>query len=189
LEAAGVSKGQIDPANLTLRIPRELVSPNQWNGRHWRVKHRISQDWEHALGTALLDEFSRGKYPGLMNALGVYVGPKKWIGYEAGKVRVSITREVPSGRNFIRDDDNLRFCVKPLLDALKRQGYIKNDSRKWIELPTPEQRISADGEYWTEIQIAACDEAQDVAKSARAVLPSKQKRSTTDVQIQKAEGR
>jgi hypothetical protein len=149
-------QGVIDPAHLKLRIQRELVSPNQWNGRHWRVKHRISQEWEHALGTALLDQFtSKGGKVGIFNALGALTGPKKWIGYEAGFVRVSITREVPSGRNFIRDDDNLRFSVKPLLDALKRQGYIKNDSRKWIELPTPEQKISADGQHWTVIQIEA----------------------------------
>lgn len=148
------SQGVIDPANLTLRIQRELASPNTWNGRHWRVKHRISQEWEGALGSALLDKFvAAGGKVGIVNALGAITGPRKWIGYEAGRMRVRITREVPSGRNFIRDDDNLRFSVKPLLDALKRQGYIKNDSRKWIELPTPDQKISADGNYWTEIAL------------------------------------
>lgn len=154
---ASIQTGVIDPANLTLRIPRELVSPNQWNGHHWRVKHRISQDWEHAIGAAVVDLLveRHGRAPGLINAIGAMYGPKRWIGYEAGRCRVVITREVPSGRNFIRDDDNLRFCVKPLLDALKRQGYIKNDSRKWIELPTPEQKVSADGKHWTEIILAS----------------------------------
>jgi hypothetical protein len=60
---------------------------------------------------------------------------------------------VPSARNFIRDDDNLRFAVKPLLDALKRQGYIKNDSRKWLEHPTPTQSVSPDGKDWTIVTI------------------------------------
>jgi hypothetical protein len=116
---------------MNLRIARELVSPNIWNGRHWRVKHRISQEWERDLWATL---------PRAAFLL-------------AGRKRVSVTREVPSGRNFIRDDDNLRFSVKPLLDALKRRGLITNDSRKWIDLPTPVQKISADGGYWTEIQI------------------------------------
>lgn len=150
-------RGLIDPANLTLRIPRELVSPNRWNGRHWRVKHRISQEWEKAIGDAVIDVFLR-KAPigrlGLVNAIGAMAGPKTWIGYEAGRMRVAITRETPSGRNFIRDDDNLRFSVKPLVDALKRQGYIRNDSRKWIDLPTPEQRVSSDGKYWTEVALS-----------------------------------
>lgn len=149
--------GVIDPANLTLRIPRELASPNTWNGRHWRVKHRMSQEWENAVGGAMIDVFMArsGQRLDFFNALGASLGPKKWIGYEAPKIRVTITREVPSARNFIRDDDNLRFCVKPLLDALKRQGYIRNDSRKWIELPTPDQKVSPDGKYWTEITLEA----------------------------------
>lgn len=148
------NQGVIDPGHLTLRVPRELVSPNQWNGRHWRVKHRISQDWEKAIGSALLDQFvARGGKVDLASAITAASGPRWGVGYEAGRVRVRVTREVPSGRNFIRDDDNLRFSVKPLLDALKRQGYIKNDSRKWIELPTPEQKVSKDGNHWTEITI------------------------------------
>ena len=140
----------IDPSNVTLRMPRDLVSPNTWNGRHWRVKHRISQEWELELGAAVCDLYrARGGRMGLVNALSAFMGPES----APPKVKVSITREVPSGRNFIRDDDNLRFSVKPLLDALKRQGYIKNDSRKWIELPTPEQKISSDGQFWTEVRL------------------------------------
>lgn len=153
-----MSKGQIDPRNLRLRIPRELVSPNKWNGHHWRIKHRISQDWENAIVSAVCDVFvSTNGGIDFPNALMAACGPRKVLGYDAGRVRVSVTREVPSGRNFIRDDDNLRFCVKPLLDALKRQGYIRNDSRKWIELMTPEQKVSADGKHWTEIAIEAIE--------------------------------
>ena len=143
-----LSTGTIDPANLTLRVPRELVSPNKWNGRHWRVKHQISQDWEQDITWSVA---AHGR--GLVAAIEAIRGPGKSVGYVPGRIRVTIAREVPSYRNFIRDDDNLRFCVKPLLDALKRQGYIRNDSRKWIELPTPEQRLSADKQHWTVIQL------------------------------------
>lgn len=147
--------GLIDPANVTLRVPRELASPNTWNGRHWRVKHRLSQDWEQALGAATADLFVKTeKGIGLPQALMAMCGPRIAVGYVAERVRVAITRECPSQRNFIRDDDNLRFSVKPLLDALRRLGFIRNDSRKWIDLPTPEQRVSRDGKYWTEIAIS-----------------------------------
>jgi hypothetical protein len=122
----------------TVRMPRELVSPNVWNGRHWRVKHRISQDWEVEL---------------------LHADRRRRRGPVPGRMRVAITREVPSRRNFIRDDDNLRFSCKPLLDALKRAGYIKDDSRTWIELPTPLQALAADGGYWTVVTLTPAEEA------------------------------
>lgn len=150
---------------LELRIPRRLDSPNTWNGRHWRVKHRLSQEWEHAIGGAWFEHIAaaakaKGRKVGFGDALEATLGPRKAYGFEAGKMRIEIERHVPSGRNFIRDDDNLRFSVKPLLDALKRQGYIKNDSRKWLEHPTPTQHISADGKDWTVVRIDAVPEAQ-----------------------------
>jgi hypothetical protein len=147
---------------IELRMPRRLESPNTWNGRHWRVKHRISQEWEHAIGSAwfarLAEEGKRkGQQAGFGNALEAALGPKKAYGFEAPKMRVEVERHVPSSRNFIRDDDNLRFSVKPLLDALKRQGYIKNDSRKWLDHPTPTQHVSADGKDWTIVRIKCAD--------------------------------
>lgn len=158
LHRRAADTGVIDPRHVTLRMPHELVSPNVWNGRHWRVKHRISQNWEYAIGSALIDVYAAAGEPvGLFAVIVAQSGPKWATGYQPGRVRVRITREVPSARNFIRDDDNLRFSVKPLLDALKRQGYIKNDSRKWIELPSPEQRVSSDGKYWTQVQLDAIE--------------------------------
>jgi hypothetical protein len=129
-----------DPVSpLVLRIPRRLESPNMWNGRHWRVKSRITLAWEYDIAYA----------DGLVAARGLYVcrqAPRY-------RQRVSVERHVPSRRNFIRDDDNLRFSVKPLLDALKRQALIEDDSRKWLEHPTPTQHVSADGNDWTIITI------------------------------------
>lgn len=146
---------------LTLKLPRVLDSPNTWNGRHWRVKHRLSQEWEKHVGGAVADLFV-AKHGGIdfPNALMAMCGPLKPVGhclYGERKVRVSVERHVPSARNFIRDDDNLRFSVKPLLDALKRDGYIKNDSRKWIEHDTPTQHVSADGKPWTIVTLTPLD--------------------------------
>ena len=139
-----------DGGRFELRIPRRLESPNTWQGRHWRVKHRLSQQWESAIGAALCDLVGPRGFSILM----AFLGPKCVAGGEApGRRRVEVERHVPSKRNFIQDDDNLRFAVKPLLDALKRQGYIKNDSRKWLEHPTPTQQVSADGQDWTVLRI------------------------------------
>lgn len=139
---------------LTLKMQRRLESPNTWNGRHWRVKHRISQEWEKEIGGAYYQQIA-GAPKDFFVALGCAVGPKKWEGIIVGRQRVEIERHVPSMRNFIRDDDNLRFAVKPLLDALKRQGYIRNDSRKWLDHPTPTQHVSEDGKDWTIVKIEA----------------------------------
>jgi hypothetical protein len=151
---AALNQPSASTVPLVFRIPRRLESPNTWNGRHWRVKHRISQEWEKQIGVCVADDFVAAHggidFP---SALAAMVGPKKWVGYTAPKMRVTVERHVPSGRNFIRDDDNLRFAVKPLLDALKRQGYIRNDSRKWLDHPTPTQHVSEDGKDWTVITI------------------------------------
>lgn len=130
---------------MTLSIPRRLESPNQSRGAHWRVRHRITQEWERAIWDI---EVSR---PDLIADLAIALrrGPKDWM-----RMRVEIERHVPSKRNFIRDDDNLAFAKKPLLDALKRRGWIKDDSRKWCESPLPTQHVSVDGQDRTVIQIS-----------------------------------
>ena len=125
---------------MRLEIPRVLDSPNIWQGRHWRVKHRLSQDWEDAIGRAFYVQIA-GAPRDLLTALGCAVGPKTWEGIIVGRMRLRVERHVPSRRQFIRDDDNLRFAVKPLLDALKRQGYIRDDSRKWLTHDTPTQHV------------------------------------------------
>jgi len=124
------------------------------------VKHRISQEWDCYFDGACPTEKGKRNIFALLVASNS-VRPKR---EQTQRVRVAVAREVPSGRNFIRDDDNLRFCVKPLLDALKRLGFIRNDSRKWIELPTPEQRISTDGHYWTEVILSTIDERADASE-------------------------
>lgn len=130
---------------MTLKIPRRLDSPNRWQGRHWRVKHRLTTEWQNAVW---IQAAIVSGPPTLQDVVSRHLG-----GTDIQKVRVTVERQVPTRRNFIRDDDNLRFSVKPLLDALKRQGYIKNDSRKWLEHPTPTQSVSPDGKDYTIVTI------------------------------------
>jgi hypothetical protein len=60
---------------------------------------------------------------------------------------------VPHTRNFLKDDDNLAFCGKSLLDAMKRVGMLTDDKREYLDLPRPTQAVSADGTYTTVIEI------------------------------------
>ena len=141
---------------LEFRIPRRLESPNTWNGRHWRVKHRISQEWEKEIWTSLAQRTEARSVFEVLVCMNAMPELKR---NALQKMRVEVERHVPSARNFIRDDDNLRFSVKPLLDALKRQGYIKNDSRKWLEHPMPTQHVSEDGKDYTVVRIEPCEAA------------------------------
>jgi hypothetical protein len=132
-------------AALTLLVQRQLKSPNAWNGRHWRYKHRESQEWEMHVFAQIA----------IQRGAGAALKASERRPWERRKV--SVTRLVPSLRNFIRDDDNLRFSTKPLNDALKRLGLIHDDSRKWLEQTLPTQEVSTDGQYWTRITIEPAD--------------------------------
>lgn len=135
---------------MELTVARELKSPNRWNGRHWRYKHRESQEWEKAVSYTLMAQKGCKGILGALHVLGAF----PWQSCEV-KQTVTVTRLVPSARNFIRDDDNLRFAVKPVFDALKRLRLIKDDSRKWLSHATPTQEVSTDGKYYTRIVIEA----------------------------------
>lgn len=138
---------------LVLHLRRELKSPNTWNGRHWRFKHRESQEWEQFVWVALAKMARAKDVIGVLTVMNA-LPPRRVC---AEKRRVTITRQVPSSRNFIRDDDNLRFAVKPLNDALKRLGLIHDDNRKWLEQPMPVQEVSPTKGWATVVQIEAVE--------------------------------
>ena len=125
---------RLESGGVEIVVPRRLDTPNEWNGSHWRKKARITKEWELAVFIA-------------MRTSGVR--PTR----QETRLRLTIARGAPSGNNFIRDDDNLRFCVKPLLDALKRLGWIENDSRGWVDLVTPTQFKTTDRRFWAHIRI------------------------------------
>lgn len=137
--------------SLDITVNRELKSPNVWQGRHWRVKHRETVAWETEIAVEMLTENNRSSLIAILYLMNSFK-PKRVCDE---KRRVAVVRGVPSLRNFIRDDDNLRFSVKPLLDALKRLGLIHDDSRKWLDHETPTQEVSSDGKYFTRIHIGA----------------------------------
>lgn len=114
-------------------VPRELISLNRFNGRHWATKHVETQDWEKDIWFG--------------GASAQFQGPA------TERCAVRIVRVVPNHHRFIRDQDNLYGACKPVLDALKRLRLIVDDAQAWLYLPPPEQRQSADGSTCTEITI------------------------------------
>lgn len=142
--------------SIEFRIQKILRSPNEYLGMHWREKHRERKAWEAALTNAIV--ISQG-VPAARALLGPGAALRDCVGACRVRRRVEVIRLAPSRRNFVRDDDNLRFAVKPLLDALKRVGLIKDDRRQWIDLPVPTQDVSPDGCFWTWIALTAAEAA------------------------------
>jgi Holliday junction resolvase RusA-like endonuclease len=123
---------------LTLRIPRELKSPNAWLWKHWRIKQRERAAWETDIAVSLLTERAKRNVFALLLAQNAVPAAARVC---TVKRRVVVTRVVTTKRRFIRDEDNLRFAVKPVNDALKRLGLIKDDNVKWLEQPMPTQIV------------------------------------------------
>jgi hypothetical protein len=119
-------------------VARRLQSANRFHGRQWWAKKAEGDFWEEAFRGAL--GFRREAFDG-----------------GAGRARLEIARLVPSERNYIRDVDNLWFATKPIPDALKRLGLIRDDSMRWLERPQPEQRVSPDGLDWTWVRLTAME--------------------------------
>lgn len=134
---------------LVFKIQRVLRSPNTYLGRHWREKNRERKEWQAHLVNAIALSCSSTVLRMLVSNEILPGG----LGRCTVRRRIDVTRLAPSTRRFIADDDNLRFSVKPVLDALKHIGLIKDDKREWLELPTPMQAVSEDGTFWTHIVV------------------------------------
>lgn len=127
----------IEALKVTFTIGRELRSPNRWK-RHL-AEWAESKTWQRLLLASVRNLPLHVLFP-----------------WPEGRRRVTVTRWVPTRRNFLLDRDNQHFVVKPLNDALKRLGWIKDDREIWLEQPIPTQEVSGDGRYWTIVEIEPC---------------------------------
>lgn len=143
---------QLGEGHWLIRLECELKSPNKTLWAHWRVKHRERQLWEDSLTHAAAG------YAGVTTAAGLAMVKRSLsLFVPAGVVErrwIAVVREVPSTRHFIRDDDNLGYAAKFLVDAMKRIGMIVDDKRELLSLRPPVQRVSADRQFHTLIEIS-----------------------------------
>jgi hypothetical protein len=142
---------------LRLRIQRQLRGVNQWSGAHYASKtgrHAESKMWQASIANAVT--LSLGVRVSLV-LLSPASGLPTAVGACTTRRRVSVQRLTPSARRFLRDDDNLVGAEKPLYDALKRLGLLKDDSTKWVDRVRLPQAVSPDGTFWTIIEIGPAD--------------------------------
>lgn len=147
---------------IEFRIQRKLRSPNEILGRHWREKGRERKTWQVTCETALVIAVGVTVAQELLAPGAALYGCRG--GVVKAKRRVTVTRLVPRRSAFIRDDDNLRFAVKPILDALKQLGLIYDDAREWCELALPTQDIAPDRGWWTHILVEPVLEEQQACR-------------------------
>jgi hypothetical protein len=152
LRVVTLASRSLDGTRLELRIQARLSTPNEILGCHWRTKHRERKRWQAHIGNAVMVSLG---VPVARELLGPEAALAGCRGVCEGRRRVEIVRFAPNRRRFIRDDDNLPFAAKPVLDALKHLALIRDDSRKWIDYVPVMQALSDDGTFWTSIVVEA----------------------------------
>jgi hypothetical protein len=93
---------------VVLRIPLETPSVNAWHGAHWR-RYRL--------------HFNRW-----------FIQIRARLHPRPARPDVLIQGRIISYRGRLLDYANLVGGCKPIPDVLKRLGYLKDDSPKWVTL-------------------------------------------------------
>ncbi len=97
-----------------LRVEKAVKSLNYFVGRHWRVKHKETKEWEWVIRAA----------------------HKAPLPKASGKMDLTIT----SIRTRSLDKDNLTGGAKGLVDALKRLGAIVDDCPDLLNLDVRQEK-------------------------------------------------
>lgn len=103
---------------IELVIPRLLPSRNVADKMHWSGRHRLRKLWTQEIGWALAQQQYRA-------------GP-------FDPAHVSIERRSPGEL----DPDNLTGSIKPVLDSLKANGVIVDDTPQHLELTVTQSKGS-----------------------------------------------
>lgn len=93
---------------MTITVPMAVESSNKWTYRPWYIYSNYKKKWIDALG---------------------YMLPRNMA--VATQKR---TVKIIAYRKRLVDIDNLHGGVKPILDHLRRTGYIVDDSPKYLKL-------------------------------------------------------
>lgn len=115
---------------------------NELERMHWAVKKRLRTSLGLELRIAQL-QWSPATSAEIMEPTAPGCPPTK-----RRRVRFTVywrTRRV--------DPDNLAGGLKPVLDAMRDVGLIKNDSPRWLDMPAPQQYLARKTEPRIEITI------------------------------------
>lgn len=159
-EFGQIRRGSVERAGevLTIRLPfrtfsQSAGSGNNWGGS-WHGKAAEVRAWlarlEHAVD-ASTSIVNRAAWRD--RAITSLAARLEWHA-PAGLALVTVRRIVSRRSWLIKDDDNLRFSAKGLIDAVVATGFLRGDSFAEITRRYT-QRVEAAGLDWTEIEIDA----------------------------------
>lgn len=126
---------------MTWELPRKLRSVNQI--RTGWSRHSDTKAWERILLAAVQNLSGDSSMPSPAMT----------------RMRIEYYRLAPHERYFL-DPENI--YTKGLTDALKRLGWIEDDSVTWLDKPEPCQMLSPDKKYWTIIKLSVAVEKPKV---------------------------
>ena len=98
-------------------IPKKIESQNSFQYSHWRKYQKYARQWEQAVGFIL--RRAPSSYPLAFRKI-----------------------HIVSVRSRFLDVGNLIGGAKPLPDALKRLGWIVDDSTKWCEISYEQRKVT-----------------------------------------------
>jgi hypothetical protein len=121
------------PAVWELSLPDKIRSLNElrnpWN------RNKDTQNWENVIHNELY-----------------YAGIRSPTFRPNHKVKVTITRLMSAGERAF-DRDNLIGGTKSLMDALKREKWIHDDSEKWVEVEYRQEKAGPGQRPGTRIRL------------------------------------
>jgi len=99
-------------------------SPNERKWQHHMARFRLRKAWQEGLFYGVICARHRRE---LIDQA------------KTNRMRVEITVHIKN----TFDEDNLVAAMKPVLDGLKKLGYIRDDSPEFLELVLPIQQIKS----------------------------------------------
>jgi hypothetical protein len=124
-----------------------VTSMNDLKGQHW-------------------SKYAVGEKKRWLSALSMLLGE----GVHCGERRSVLIRAQVNDHRKLYDQDNFKAGCKPILDSLKKLGWIKDDNLKWVEVRY-EQEVVPMGEDSTMIAILPTVEHLFCQKCLATLLP------------------
>ena len=111
------------PQALSWSLPRIPVAHNKVLRQHWAVRRKDGQAWRALVRSVC----------GLQH-------------YDPSELDEKITLEITVCRVRLQDPDNSVASLKPVIDALRRLGWLKDDNEDYLRLVTAQEKCRKDEE-------------------------------------------
>ena len=106
-----------------IRIPHKLKNGNLGRSKHWSSAHKDRKEWMQALRNAEIVS---------IGSLGELEQSLRFLAEEGRKVGIVVTRVLGKGERLWDSDSVLRGSAKELIDSLVEDGYLVDDSPKYV---------------------------------------------------------